>query len=232
MRWYYAFNGQKTGPVGEAEFTQLRADGVIGPDTLVWKQGMANWQPYREVAPADAFEVPPLPAAAGGVALPAWAEKSADDARPPALNFAGFWVRVGAHLIDLLILSGVFFLLFLARGDIGALREAVTQQDADRVTKIMTDGLLRVAWAFHLIRMVYLVIFQKVFGATVGKMAVGARVVRPDGSPVGWGQMILRFFVGLICNYTMGIAYLIAAFDEEKRALHDYASRTRVVLKR
>jgi uncharacterized RDD family membrane protein YckC len=58
MNWYYAKEGQPTGPVSEPDFAALVQAGSIGPTTLVWHEGLPNWTPYQTVAPAG--ELPPL----------------------------------------------------------------------------------------------------------------------------------------------------------------------------
>jgi len=50
MNWYYAINGENRGPVGDDEFQRLVQQGVITGETLVWREGMANWAPYRGTA--------------------------------------------------------------------------------------------------------------------------------------------------------------------------------------
>src|SRR5258707_15731751 len=49
MEWYYADGGQRVGPVNDTEFQTLCASGKIKPATLVWKAGMAEWQPLNAV---------------------------------------------------------------------------------------------------------------------------------------------------------------------------------------
>lgn len=64
MNWHYATDGGQKGPVNDAEFQQLVQQGVITPQTLVWREGMTDW------APQGATNLPPLPGdvpAAGGV---------------------------------------------------------------------------------------------------------------------------------------------------------------------
>jgi hypothetical protein len=63
MDWYYAVGGDRKGPVGEEEFQRLAQQGTITSQTLVWREGMANWQPYGGGTP------PPMPGnvTAGGV---------------------------------------------------------------------------------------------------------------------------------------------------------------------
>ena len=51
--WYYAENNEQRGPVLESELKGLLA-GKLPPDTLVWKEGMANWSPATQVAALQA----------------------------------------------------------------------------------------------------------------------------------------------------------------------------------
>jgi hypothetical protein len=60
MSWYYAEGRVQRGPVGEEEFLQLVQIGAIGLNTLVWREGMAEWQTYARVAPATTGMVPPM----------------------------------------------------------------------------------------------------------------------------------------------------------------------------
>jgi uncharacterized protein DUF4339 len=50
MQWYYAIDGQRQGPISQIEFEQLVREGRIKADTLVWRQGMANWVSYAVTA--------------------------------------------------------------------------------------------------------------------------------------------------------------------------------------
>ena len=45
MNWFYSEGGAQKGPVDDAAFRALVANGTIRPDTLVWREGMADWQP-------------------------------------------------------------------------------------------------------------------------------------------------------------------------------------------
>jgi len=49
MNWYYVDSGQQTGPVDDTRMQELVRTGKIQPETLVWQEGMAAWQPYQEV---------------------------------------------------------------------------------------------------------------------------------------------------------------------------------------
>ena len=71
MNWYYAAGGQQQGPVDDAQLDALIAAGTVRADTLVWREGLANWQPLRDARPgaggAPPMAVPPV----GGAAAPA-----------------------------------------------------------------------------------------------------------------------------------------------------------------
>src|SRR5262245_14308702 len=60
MEWYYAIGGDRNGPVNEEEFQQLVQQGVITPQTLVWRQGFTDWQPYGASAPPSGVGDPPV----------------------------------------------------------------------------------------------------------------------------------------------------------------------------
>lgn len=60
MTWYYAIGSERKGPVTEAELDQLAAQGELRSDTLVWRDGMADWKPLAEARPTAARDQPPL----------------------------------------------------------------------------------------------------------------------------------------------------------------------------
>jgi hypothetical protein len=49
IQWFYAQNGQQTGPISEPELDTLVQNGQLTTETLVWREGMVNWQPYNSV---------------------------------------------------------------------------------------------------------------------------------------------------------------------------------------
>lgn len=53
MDWYYAKDGKQTGPVSEAQLSELAGQGQITGETLVWRVGMTEWQPLRAANPAS-----------------------------------------------------------------------------------------------------------------------------------------------------------------------------------
>ena len=146
-------------------------------------------------------------------------------ARPVGmLRYAGFWVRFAALFLDgLILMIPTVAIMFLFAGGMMA-----AASDGDAPGQAIQGMFYLILYGGQLL---YSTFFIGKFGATPGKMAVKIKVVRADGSPPGYGLAFGRYLStvlsGLICN----IGYIIAAFDNEKRALHDRICNTRVIYK-
>ncbi len=67
VQWHYVAAGEAIGPVDLATLSRLAREGELGPDTLVWTQGFAEWRPVRRVrALDDLLGPPPVPGAGEG----------------------------------------------------------------------------------------------------------------------------------------------------------------------
>ena len=68
-------------------------------------------------------------------------------------------------------------------------------------------------------------------GATLGKMALGLRIVRFDGTQLSFGRATARHFAKAIATPAVPllIGYIMAAFTNRKRALHDILADTLVI---
>src|ERR1700733_2454444 len=58
MNWFYSINSQQLGPVSDPQLDELLNSGKINHDTLVWHEGMADWQPLHSIRVAGP---PPVP---------------------------------------------------------------------------------------------------------------------------------------------------------------------------
>jgi uncharacterized RDD family membrane protein YckC len=154
------------------------------------------------------------------------------------VKYQGFWIRFAAKLLDGLLLSVVttpLALVFLApvfRRQAAAVAAAGGAPNPDPAAAFALLGAMGVFWSgYFLIVLAYNVWMNGRWGATVGKMAIGARIVNTDGSAIGYGKALGRFFAELLSMMTIYIGYIIAAFDSKKRALHDHICGTVVVAK-
>jgi len=119
------------------------------------------------------------------------------------LRYAGFWPRLGAHLVDFLILLPLIALAIWG-----------TQR-----YRLFNVYYLLPSTLFGLFYSVYLV---RRFGGTPGKLLVGVRIRKVDGQPVGYREAFLRYLPELILATLMSIGLLISVFhmtDTEYHAL-------------
>jgi len=139
------------------------------------------------------------------------------------MSFVGFWWRFLAMMIDGIILFIVTFGISMVLG-MSAFQVLGVEQGAAGVVAVLMSWL--VGFAF---RLAYEVYFIGAYGATPGKRVCNMRVVRADGTPVGYPLALGRYFAKILSSITLFIGYILAAFDSEKRALHDRICDTRVI---
>jgi len=245
MSWYYAENNERRGPVEDAALQSLVSAGTIKPDTLVWREGFAAWTPYASV-PATAAPPSSSPASAGGIASssavacsqcgrsfpadetvtyegrhvcaeckPLFFQKIKEGALVTGQrDYAGFWIRFGAKFVDNILMRIVATLIGFGVG------AAFPRSDA--AAAVAGLSVLGLAAGYN-------IFFVGKYGATPGKMACKVKIIRADGSPMTYGRATGRFFAEMLSGLTLLIGYIMAGFDEEKRALHDRICDTRVV---
>jgi uncharacterized RDD family membrane protein YckC len=159
-------------------------------------------------------------------------------ASPLGWHYGGFWMRFGARMIDGIVLGVP--VLILAALLIPNLLKSQGQGDASNPAFAAIAAFSLTFFLFYfLVVICYEVVLLRYRGATLGKMACGLKVVRADGSSLGWGVSIGRFVMWNVV--TSGIPYLnfilmlisgiMTGTDAEKRSLHDRVCDTRVVYK-
>jgi uncharacterized RDD family membrane protein YckC len=152
---------------------------------------------------------------------------------PGTVEYGGFWIRVAAKLIDQMVMSAVmmpFSLIMTAFMGAGMAGAAAGAEDNPA-------AFIGVIVVFYVVLMVISIAIPLVYhtwmvgkyGATLGKMACRLRVVRSDMSKLTYGRACGRYFGEMVTGMTMAIGYIIAAFDDEKKTLHDIICDTRVI---
>ena len=196
--------------------------------------------------PAGAPPQPPAtqpaggPPAYGGPVPPGGWNQPIAQPVPFAGRYASWWSRVGAAIIDSLIIT----LPAIVIGAIifgGAGAAAVGDETAGVIAFIL--GTLLYVAVVLVIALLYAPLLMKregrANGQTWGKQALGIRVVRADGQSMSFGSAALREVVvkGLLgavaASFTFGIANLLdllwPLWDDQNRALHDMIVNTRVI---
>lgn len=139
-----------------------------------------------------------------------------------ALEYAGFWVRFAAFMIDGVIMSVAFNIIFPAR--FFTLNFWSIERHWYFIPLIaignLVSGLMAVA---------YSVAFWTWRGQTLGMMVLNIKVLRGDGSHVTIGYALLRYVGYIVCGLMLGTGFLWIAFDSRKQGINDKIADTVVV---
>jgi uncharacterized RDD family membrane protein YckC len=213
----------------------------------VWREGMASWQRHAAVRSPSSGSPPPPPSSPAPAIdpQPSYAQASYSQPAYPqgsqvpgtARHFGGFWIRFVAIIIDAIILGVVSAIIRIPLGlAIGGVGLGLGRNPDPSQVLAALPAIMSLAGMSFLIQLAislsYEVYFLSTRGATPGKMALGLKVIRADGSPISAGLAAGRFFAKYLSFLTLCIGFIIAGFDREKRSLHDHICGTRVVYAR
>jgi uncharacterized RDD family membrane protein YckC len=212
-------DGVQYGPATLEELRSWIRDGRVANMTQVWRSDVAAWSPaarYAELGGALAG----LHAAAAVAAKP-----------------CGFWARLAAYMIDSFVLCAIFQLVWTQLGEsrqwtAPVLPMVVTAATVQQFLQDTQAWFNHAAPFFYPLYFLYDVLLNGRYGATVGKMAIGARIVLLDGSPIGYQRAAWRWLATRLSDLFCFAGYLLIALRADKRALHDLLAGTRVIYKR
>ena len=138
-------------------------------------------------------------------------------------EYAGFWVRVGASLIDtVLVLVITVPILWALFGGPFAVEP--------RTDLLATAANILISYVAPAVAVI---IFWIARQATPGKMAVHARVVDAlTGNPVTVAQAIVRYLGYFVSTIPLCLGLIWVAFDARKQGWHDKLAGTVVVRKK
>lgn len=254
-QWYYAdAQRERHGPVEADVLRDKFRRNELDLGSLVWREGMSQWQPLSAMAEELQLLVPA--ATAAGIDLradyqaiedgTAVAKASAAAPSPYAapasattgeavvnggeIVYAGFWKRVAAYFIDSLIVGIVGGVVAMVIGMVLGIGMAGVGGGSDA----MGAGFIAIQLLTNLVSIglaaAYYAGFHASSGkATLGKMAVGIKVVRSNGERITIARGIGRYFAAMLSGLILCIGYLMAAFTERKQSLHDMICDTLVV---
>jgi len=134
------------------------------------------------------------------------------------LEYVGFWPRVGATIIDTLLLGIICWpLLSVIYGPSYWSSTALIKGPAD----------LLISWVFP---SVATVIFWAYWQATPGKMAISARIVdAATGRAPAIGQLVVRYFSYFLSAIPLCLGFIWVGFDPRNQGWHDKLAGTVVV---
>ena len=130
----------------------------------------------------------------------------------PVVQYAGFWLRFVAILVDsalLVVLITVFFGF-----DYWVEEEFFT-------IEVLLANLIN--WLY------FALWHSSPHQATIGKRAVGIKVTDLDGRRISFARATGRYFAAILSGCILLIGYMMAGWTAKKRALHDMIADTLVV---
>ena len=158
---------------------------------------------------------------------PVWKEQSSD----PSPIYGGFWSRIAAYVLDLIlanVVSGVLAFIF------GAVLTAIAGNVVGHPILLSRSGKQILGGAVIAAGLVLGILYFAAMesserGATFGKRAFGLRVVTSDGRRVTFLRALGRYLAKFISALILGIGFLMVGFTDKKRGLHDMIAGTLVV---
>ena len=134
---------------------------------------------------------------------------------------SGFWRRFGAVLVDGILLGIVGWVVGQVFG-----QDVTTVEDGTASYSISGGA----AGVLLLVNLAYFVVMEGGSGATLGKRALGIRVVdSTSGGPIGYGSALVRWFARYLSALPFMLGYLWMLWDDNKQTWHDKLAHAVVV---
>jgi uncharacterized RDD family membrane protein YckC len=155
---------------------------------------------------------------------------------PAPVQYAGFWRRFVAYLIDSIIIGVVSCLVLIpvfAVLGIGIGLGGIEEEEAAGFILAPVIGFMLFAGLVLAVgEWLYFALMESSNRmATLGKMAIGIKVTDLNGNRVTFGRATGRYFGKILSGMIFMIGYIMAGFTEKKQALHDMIASCLVVMK-
>ncbi len=253
MNLYYEVGDQQVGPIGKSELETLVKEKKLNSKTMVWQDGMESWEELgdfisnqKEKKGAQnklpAGSVPKSVCSECGQSFaeedmisfqdswvcagckPVFIQKVKEGVSVAGvMDYAGFWIRFAAWAIDAFIMWIVNMIIYLPLG-------MLMPTSPDNPMAVVSVMPLIMLLQYGIVA-AYDTWFIGKYAATPGKMACKLKIVVEDGSRMSYLRAFGRHFAKYLSAMILCIGYLMAAFDDEKRTLHDRICESRVVCK-
>lgn len=214
---YYGIDGQRYGPVTVDELRRLLREGRLRTHDYVWDDSLQDWAPLHQYPDLVGMEA-------------VWSPADAERAR-----FAGFGVRLAAHIIDSFVLTVPLMLWFFVAmrwtgigiADLPTTPEQLVWGTGDPEYSRFS---MLFYWGAIVVEFVYRTILEaSLWQATVGKRFMGLIVVDSGGRrltlPRSAGRQVGRF----VSQMTFYVGFLLILVTERHQGLHDKLVDTYVI---
>ncbi|MBD8882183.1 RDD family protein [Rhodanobacter sp. 7MK24] len=237
MEIWIGRNGERHGPYKEEDVRAWLRSGQVSGSDLAWREGLADWQPlsvlFPDAMPDTAYTTGSTypPPAASMPGLPQTTAAALED-------YAGFWKRVAAYILDIIVLWIPTMLIEAVFG-IGAAKDVLKQAalNASGDPHAMMAAQVQfytTMWPAFLASFVlawwyYALCESSPWQATVGKLALGIRVTDMQGRRLTLGRALIRYPAMLLSQLILFVGFIMVAFTQRKQGLHDLIASTLVL---
>jgi uncharacterized RDD family membrane protein YckC len=238
MEVWIGRDGERHGPYTESDIRQWLRSGQVSRDDLGWYEGLADWQPLSTLFADEVFRDEAI-----GTAPPSFSASPTASVLPPTTaatleDYAGFWKRVAAYILDAIILYVPNLLIQkMMGGDAAeaAMKQAQLAAPADphvmfaalmQYYNTMTPALLiitAITWLY------FAACESSAWQGTLGKLALGIRVTDMQGGRIGFARALGRYPAKYLSALILGVGFLMAGWTQRKQALHDLVVSTLVL---
>lgn len=136
------------------------------------------------------------------------------------IEYAGFWIRVGAAMIDTVLVMVITFPLLIAL-------YGWRYFDAGQTGLIAGPADLVLTWLLPPVAVILFWVYRQ---ATPGKMVLSLRIQDANtGAGLTWGQSLGRYLGYFVATLPLGLGLIWIAFDPKKQGWHDKLAHTVVV---
>lgn len=142
----------------------------------------------------------------------------------PAVQYAGFWLRFVALIIDGIVLGFVGFIVtlpFMASAGLSGLMRGHPPMNPEEWAPFVSAFGWVALIRFILNWLYYALLESSAWQATLGKKALGLEVTDLQGRRISFAKASGRFFGKIISTLILFIGFIMAGFTEKKQALHD-----------
>jgi uncharacterized RDD family membrane protein YckC len=215
MNWYVQGPTQADGPFTGYVLKDMIAKAQISANTNIAEMGATVWTRLADV-PAFAALLPP---------------RALEDHAPAGLEYAGFWIRLLAYVIDVFVLEFFAIAAGIILGIALSIAGILGKFEPPAPGHALPPAFVAVVWIVGLVvTIAYNVYFNSgSWQATPGKRICGIHIIREDGRRVTGLLALGRYLAYIISSLPLGIGFLIVAWTKEKKGLHDMICGTRVV---
>lgn len=151
--------------------------------------------------------------------------------------YGGFWIRFVAFIIDSIIIDFLEFIIILpilgafgvSIGGLEGLRNMENWTDIALVSLIAGVSGTLIIISLVVQWLYYALMHSSKWQATLGKRAVGLKVVDGNDLRINFTTASLRFLGKIVSSMILCIGFIMAAFSVKKQALHDMIASTYVI---